>query len=132
MEDSNNEILTRRCNNADSETCNDDYFTARTRNQFYCNYKCRDDYNNRKKRELRDGNLPIKDGIIVKLHSLGQSNKEVILTSEQIEKYGIDIQKYDERKLLDANNGRFILRFGDFYFYRVEDDLFRILTKKIK
>ncbi len=76
--------------------------------------------------------MPIKDGIIVKLHSLAQSNKEVILTSEQIEKYGIDIQKYDERKLLDAKNGRFILRFGNFYFYRVEDDLFRILTKKIK
>ena len=132
MEDLNNEFLTRRCNNADWETCREENFTARTRNQFYCNHKCRDDFNNRKKRELRDRNLPIKDGIIVKLHSLGQSNKEVILTSEQIEKYGIDIQKYDERKLLDANNGRFILRFGDFYFYRVEDDLFRILTKKIK
>jgi len=132
MEDLNNEFLTRRCNNADWETCREEYFTAKTRNQFYCNHKCRDDFNNRKKRELRDGNLPIKDGIIVKLHSLAQSNKEVILTSEQIEKYGIDIQKYDERKLLDAKNGRFILRFGNFYFYRVEDDLFRILTKKIK
>ena len=130
MEDSNNEILTRRCNNADSETCNDDYFTARTRNQFYCNHKCRDDYNNRKKRELRDNNLPIKTGIIVKLQSLTLSNPEVFLSSEQIVKYGIDIEKFDEQKLLDATNKRFGLRFGDFYFYRVEDNLFRIITKR--
>ena len=132
MEVLDNELLTRRCNNAVWESCKEEYFTAKTRNQFYCNHKCRDDFNNRKKRELRNGNLPIKDGIIVKLQSLVQSNSEIFLTSEQIEKFGIDIQKYDERKLLDAKQKRYVLRFGDFYFYRVEDNLFRILTKKIK
>ena len=44
--------------------------------------------------------------------------------------YGIDIEKFDEQKLLDATNKRFGLRFGDFYFYRVEDNLFRIITKR--
>ena len=41
-----------------------------------------------------------------------------------------DIEKFDEQKLLDATNKRFGLRFGDFYFYRVEDNLFRIITKR--
>ncbi|NCG35303.1 MAG: hypothetical protein GWO78_04860 [Dehalococcoidales bacterium] len=121
--------MTRRCNNADSEVCNSEYFTAKNRNQFYCSQNCRDDFNNRKKRELRNGNLPIKDGIIVKLQSLLQSNKEVFLTSKQIEGYGIDITKYDEQILIDRKNQRYVLRFGDFYMYRIEDDLFRIITK---
>ena len=129
MEDLNNESLTRRCNNADWEVCNSEYFTAKNRNQFYCSQNCRDDFNNRKKRELRNGNLPIKDGIIVKLQSLLQSNKEVFLTSKQIEGYGIDITKYDEQILIDRKNQRYVLLFGDFYMYRIEDDLFRIITK---
>ena len=129
MEDVNTESLTRRCNNADWEVCNSEYFTAKNRNQFYCSQNCRDDFNNRKKRELRNGNLPIKDGIIVKLQSLLQSNKEVFLTSKQIEGYGIDITKYDEQILIDRKNQRYVLRFGDFYMYRIEDDLFRIITK---
>ena len=78
---------------------------------------------------MRNGNLPIKDGIIVKLQSLLQSNKEVFLTSKQIEGYGIDITKYDEQILIDRKNQRYVLRFGDFYMYRIEDDLFRIITK---
>ena len=78
---------------------------------------------------MRNGNLPIKDGIIVKLQSLLQSNKEVFLTSKQIEGYGIDITKYDEQILIDRKNQRYVLRVGAFYMYRIEDDLFRIITK---
>jgi hypothetical protein len=124
MEDLNNEFLTRRCNNADWETCREEYFTARTRNQFYCNHKCRDDFNNRKKRELRDGNLPIKDGIIVKLHSLGQSNKEVILTSEQINE---DLQQFigEYTKQIDlSNNAKGI------YFLEIETNN-GVINKKL-
>jgi len=130
MRDSNNESLSRKCKNADSDYCIKECFSARTRNQFYCSQKCRDDFNNRKKRGLSNNDLPIKAGIIIKLQSLALSNSEVFLTLEQIISYGIDMGQYDERTRLDTKNGRFVLRFGDFYFSRVDDNLFRILTKK--
>jgi len=124
-----NESLSRQCNNSDWEGCSLEYFSANNRNQFYCSQRCRNDFNNRKKRALKAGDLPVKDGVIIKLQSLMQSNVEVFLTLEQITRYGIDINQFDERQLLDGKNQRFVLRFGDFYFYRVEDDLFRIITK---
>jgi len=130
MRDSNNESLSRKCENADSDYCIKEYFSARTRNQFYCSQKCRDDFNNRKKKGLSNNDLPIKTGIIIKLQSLALSNSEVFLTLEQIISYGIDMGQYDERTLLDTKNGRYVLRYGDFYFSRVDDNLFRILTKK--
>lgn len=129
MRSLNNESLNRKCNNSDWEGCSHEYFSANNRNQFYCSQKCRNDFNNRKKRALNLGDLPVKDGVIIKLQSLMLSNVEVFLTLEQIYRYGIDIVKYDERTLLDGKNQRFVLRFGDFYFYRVEDDLFRIINK---
>ena len=48
-----NESLSRKCKNSDWEGCRREYFSANNRNQFYCSQKCRDDFNNRKKKSIK-------------------------------------------------------------------------------
>ncbi len=124
-----NEQLFRNCSNADYDSCQQKEFIANSRKRKFCSNKCRDDYHNRKKRKLRDNQLSAHTSNNYKFQLLRLNNNEMFLTQKGIEELGILLDKYDERIQLNPYNEQYILRFGEYYMTRIEEDVFRIFTK---
>jgi len=118
----------RTCKNAE-HNCNKKQFMASSLQVGYCTNKCRDDFNNRKKRMLNAGNSRVTDANLNKIKRLYDNNKNVSLKETEMMTFGIDLLKSDEVIILDSVNNRVALRFGDFYLQRIEMDSVRIFTK---
>jgi len=118
----------RTCKNAE-HNCDKKQFMAKSLQAGYCTDKCRDDFNNRKKRMQNAGNSKVRDANLNKIKRLYDNNKNVSLKETEMMTFGIDLSISDEVIILDPNNNRVALRFGDFYLIRTEKDSVRIFTK---
>jgi|TARA_B110000967_G_C18857495_1_gene548061 hypothetical protein len=121
----------RVCRNAEYN-CTNKQFMAKSLQAGYCTDKCRDAFNNRKKRMLNAGNSKVSDANLNKIKRLYDNNKNVCLSTAEMMTFGIDLLKSDEVFIIDPSNKRFLLRFGDFYLQRIEMDSVRIFTKNKK
>jgi hypothetical protein len=95
----------------------------------YCTERCKDSYNNRKKRKLNAGISKVSDANLNKIKELWDNNQNISLRESDVIAFGIDLSKSDEEIILDPTNNRVSLRFGDFYLQRIEMDSVRIFTK---
>ena len=120
----------RECKNAE-HNCAKKLFMAKNLQVIYCSDKCKDAYNNRKKRELTNGTSKVYDANLKKFKTICDNNLNPIFNKAQLLAYGIDLLEYDEKIILDTINNRFVLRFGNYFLQRIDKDLFRIYTKKI-
>ena len=118
----------RTCKNAE-HNCDKKQFMAKSLQVGYCTDKCRDAFNNRKKRKLKSGISKLRDSNLNKIKGLYDNNKNVSLKATELIAFGIDLSKSDEIIILDPTNNRVALRFGDFYLQRIEMDSVRIFTK---
>ncbi|CAI8261895.1 MAG: Uncharacterised protein [Cryomorphaceae bacterium] len=118
----------RECNN-NEHGCDKKEFMANNLQVGYCTDKCKDAFNNRKKRMLNAGISKVNDSNLNKIMKLWDNNKNVSLKATELMAFGIDLSKSNEVIILDPNNNRVLLRFGDFYLQRIEKDSVRIFTK---
>jgi len=118
----------RVCENAE-HNCTNKQFMAKNLQVVYCSDRCKDSYNNRKKRKLNAGISKVSDANLNKIKELWDNNKNVSLRESDVIAFGIDLSKSDEEIILDPTNNRVSLRFGDFYLQRIEMDSVRIFTK---
>ena len=118
----------RKCKNAE-HNCTNKHFMAKNLQVVYCTERCKDSYNNRKKRKLNAGISKVNDANLNKIKELWDNNKNVSLRESEVIAFGIDLSKSDEEIILDPINNRVSLRFGDFYLQRIEMDSVRIFTK---
>lgn len=118
----------RVCNNAE-HNCENKQFMAKNLQVVYCSEKCKDSYNNRKKRKLNAGVSDVRNANLNKIKKLCDNNKNGYFRSSDILAFGIDLSQSDEVIVLDRTNNRVALRFGDFYLIRIEIDSIRIFTK---
>ena len=95
----------------------------------YCTDRCKDSYNNRKKRKLNEGVSDVCDANLNKIKELYDNNKNASFRETDIIAIGIDLSISDEVIILDPTNNRVALRFGDFYLIRTQKDSVRIFTK---
>jgi hypothetical protein len=118
----------RECNNKE-HSCNKKQFMAKNLQVVYCSDRCKDAFNNRKKRMLNAGISKVTDSNLNKIKKLWDNNKNVSLTATELVAFGIDLSKSDEVIILNPTSNRVTLRFGDFYLIRTEKDSVRIFTK---
>ena len=118
----------RTCKNAE-HNCNKKQFMAKNLQVVYCTDKCKDAFNNRKKRNFNTGTSRVCDANLNKIKRLYDNNKNVSLKETEMMTFGIDLLKSDEVIILDSVNNRVALRFGDFYLQRIEMDSVLIFTK---
>jgi hypothetical protein len=119
----------RECKNAE-HNCANKLFMAKNLQVIYCSDKCKDAYNNRKKRELTNGTSKVYDANLNKIIKLMDNNRDACFTESEILAFGIDLSEHDEKIIFDPVKNRVALRFGDFYLLRIEKDSVRIFTKK--
>jgi hypothetical protein len=118
----------RTCKNAE-HNCDKKQFMASSLQVGYCTDKCRDAFNNRKKRMQNAGNSKVRDANLNKIKRLYDNNKNVSFRETEMMTFGIDLSISDEVIILDSTNNRVALRYGDFYLIRTEKDSVRIFTK---
>jgi hypothetical protein len=118
----------RTCKNAE-HNCDKKQFMAKSLQAGYCTDKCRDAFNNRKKRKFKSGISKVNDANLNKIKGLYDNNKNTSFRETDIIAIGIDLSISDEVIILDPTNNRVALRFGDFYLIRTEKDSVRIFTK---
>ena len=118
----------RTCKNAE-HNCTNKQFMANNLQVVYCSERCKDAYNNRKKRKLNAGISKVSDANLNKIKELCDNNKNPLLRATELLTYGIDLSTSDEGIEYDPINNRITLRFGDFYLIRPEIDLVLIFTK---
>jgi len=110
----------RTCKNAE-HNCSNKQFMAKNLQVVYCSERCKDSYNNRKKRKLNAGISKVSDSNLNKIKELRDNNKNVSLRASEVIAFGIDLTKNDEKIILDPTNNRVTLRFGDFYLQRIKN-----------
>ncbi len=118
----------RTCKNAE-HNCTNKQFMAKNLQVVYCSERCKDAYNNRKKRKLNAGISKVSDANLNKIKELWDNNKNAPFREADLLAFGIDLSKSDEVIEYDPINNRVALRFGDFYLIRPEIDSVRIFTK---
>ena len=118
----------RTCKNAE-HNCTNKQFMAKNLQVVYCSERCKDAYNNRKKRKLNAGISKVSDANLNKIKELCDNNKNPLLRATELLAYGIDLSTSDEGIEYDPINNRITLRFGYFYLIRPEIDLVLIFTK---
>ena len=118
----------RVCENAE-HNCTNKQFMAKNLQVVYCSDRCKDSYNNRKKRKLNAGISKVSDANLNKIKELWDNNKNASFRAAELLAFGIDLSKSDEVIVLDPILKRVALRFGDFYLIRTEIDSVRIFTK---
>lgn len=118
----------RTCKNAE-HNCTNKQFMAKNLQVVYCSERCKDSYNNRKKRKLNAGISKVSDANLNKIKELWDNNKNAPFREADLLAFGIDLSKSDEVIEYDPINNRVALRFGDFYLIRPEIDSVRIFTK---
>jgi len=118
----------RICKNAE-HNCDKKQFMAKSLQAGYCTDKCRDAFNNRKKRMQNAGNSKVRDANLNKIKRLYDNNKNISFKETEMMTFGIDLSISDEVIILDPTNNRVALRYGDFYLIRTEKDSVRIFTK---
>ena len=118
----------RICKNAE-HNCDKKQFMTKSLQAGYCTDKCRDAFNNRKKRMQNAGNSKVRDANLNKIKRLYDNNKNASFRAADLLAFGIDLSQSDEIIILDPTNNRVALRFGDFYLQRIEIDSVYIFTK---
>jgi hypothetical protein len=75
----------------------------------YCSERCKDAYNNRKKRKLNAGISKVSDANLNKIKELCDNNKNPLLRATELLAYGIDLSTSDEGIEYDPINNRITL-----------------------
>jgi hypothetical protein len=118
----------RTCKN-EEHNCTNKQFMAKNLQVVYCTDRCRDSYNNRKKRKLNAGISKVSDANLNKIKELWDNNKNAVFRATDLLAFGIDLSQSDEVIVLDPILKRVTLRFGDFYLQRIGIDSVLIFTK---